>query len=314
MLVARYGELSLLAALMLSGCGSTETVDLLPNGAAGNSHSGGSDAKGGITGQAGSAVSGGANGGSAGNPTAPSTSTTPRLPSLPNELIHLYDFSGSGTEITDLGGGTSGEVKGGSTLNGQGQLEISDGVSYVRLPSWLLSKSGTASITIATWVTWNGGLSWPRLFDFGATQEGLDAPGTAISQFYFTPKFEPLKFYSAVLAYDTTQGGQASVEGTEAFPIGVQTFVAVVVVGDTAANTSTLHVYVNGVEAGTEASTTLTLTSFSDPHCWLGQSQWVQDADPSQHFKGSFDEFRIYNRALSATEIQALVLSDSTKL
>ena len=36
---------------------------------------------------------------------------------------------------------------------------------------------------------------------------------------------------------------------------------------------------------------------------WLGRSQWPADA----YFKGSLDDFRIYNRVLSPAEIDQLV-------
>jgi arabinan endo-1,5-alpha-L-arabinosidase len=288
-------------------------VDLLPK------ETGGTAASDGGTGSGGTFTAGGRSGSkssftggtsNAGGAKASTSSTN----GLPVELIHRYDFEGTGTEIFDRAGGQSGVVLGGATLNGTGALTINDGVSYVRLPSWLIKNAKTPSLTIASWITWQGGASWQRVFDFGATNEGNDQPGTALAQFYFTPKFEPVQFYSTLLDGDANTAGQATVEGTYAFPTNVRTLVVVVVEGDSTLGTSTVHLYVDGAATGTASTVNQRLTEFTDQNCWLAQSQWIQDADPVQHFNGSYDEFRIYSRALSATEISHLSLTDPTKL
>lgn len=309
-----------LLVLSAAACSSLETVDLLPLGPGDTaSGSGGATAPSttsstGSSTTAGSGGSGGSGGSAGTHSGAVGGQSSTTWSNLPKDLVRLYDFSGTGTEVVDRAGGESGVVLGGATLDGSGQLSISDGKSYVRLPSWLLSSTGSSSVTLAAWVTWRGGTAWSRIFDFGSTVEGTDVPGNALSHFYFTPKFEPLLYYSAVLDGNCTVGGQAAVEGTEAFPSGTPTFLAVVVEGDDTLGTSTLRIYVDGVAAGTTSTTLLRLSAFRDPHCWLGQSQWVQDADPFQHYNGLFDEFRIYARALLPAEIAGLSLVDPTKL
>jgi hypothetical protein len=300
-----YGTL-----LFLNACTSLRTVDLLSEETGGSS-SGGAHATNGGT----HATNGGTHATNGGASSAGRATTTGGTkPILPKELIHLYDFDGTGTEIVDRAGGLSGTVLNGATLDGSGKLTINDGVSYVRLPSWLIKNAKTASLTIATWITWHGGASWARVFDFGATNEGTDQPGSALSQFYFTPKFEPKQFYSVLFDNDANHEGQASIEGTTAFEIDKLTLVVVTIEGDETAGTSTLHLYVNGVEGGPPSTVAQRLTEFTDQNCWLGQSQWIQDMSPSQHFNGEYNEFRIYSRALSVDEVLRLSLTDPTTL
>jgi hypothetical protein len=59
----------------------------------------------------------------------------------------------------------------------------------------------------------------------------------------------------------------------------------------------------DGVVVGTGATTILPKDMGNTTQNWLGRSQYYP-ADA--HFTGSLDEFRIYNRALSASEVRYL--------
>lgn len=292
----------------LMACTSTTTVDLLPSdptpggtgahASATTSTSGGTSARVSATTSASGGTSDAVNG-LAGNS------------GWPFELIHRWSFDGTGTALLDGVTGVFSPIVGGASLDGSGQLSITDDASYVDLPAWLIGKSRATSLTVAAWVTWYGGVSWQRVFDFGTTDAGDGQPGNVLAQFYFTPRFEPRQFYSVLLDGDYTSSGQATVEGTAPFPIDTPTFIAVVVEGDDTAGTSALRVYLNGELVGTSNATRLRLSEFKDQNCWLGQSQWIQD---SMHFNGAYDEFRIYARALSAAEITRLSAGDPALL
>jgi hypothetical protein len=301
--------LSAIAVFELGACTTTETVNLLPESTA---ELGGAFATGGNNTGTGGTNTSGSNNPAGGASSRSSTGT--RVDNLPLELIHRYDFSGTGTEVVDRAGGESGVILGGATLDGSDALTLNDGVSYVRLPSWLIKNARLSSLTIATWITWQGGSSWQRVFDFGATNEGTDEPGTALSQFYFTPKFEPFQHYSTLFDGYCNTDGQATIEGNTSFPVDTQTAVVVVVDGDESAGTTTLRLYLDGVEVGTSETIPQRLTAFTDQNCWLGQSQWTQENNALQHFHGSYDEFRIYSRALTAEEVGNLSLTDPTTL
>jgi hypothetical protein len=61
--------------------------------------------------------------------------------------------------------------------------------------------------------------------------------------------------------------------------------------------------YVNGVKVGTNSSMTLRPADLgSMPDNYIGRSQFTKDP----YLDGNIDDFRVYNRALSADEIKTL--------
>jgi hypothetical protein len=93
-------------------------------------------------------------------------------------------------------------------------------------------------------------------------------------------------------------GTTSTVTGSSAFPVGTRTHVALVL--NPAGNTIAL--YINGTLSGSVASTA-PLAELRDGDNWLGRSQVA--SDPA--LNGSFSELRIYNRALTASELQTSV-------
>jgi hypothetical protein len=65
--------------------------------------------------------------------------------------------------------------------------------------------------------------------------------------------------------------------------------------------TGYLAIYTNGILAALNSSVTTTFSSVNDLYSWVGRS--LYSGDPYPDF--TLDEFRIYNGALSATEIAA---------
>jgi hypothetical protein len=82
------------------------------------------------------------------------------------------------------------------------------------------------------------------------------------------------------------------VNGTVQLPLNTWTHLALTY------NGSTLRLYVNGVQAGSQ-TVSGSITSSTQPLRIGGNSVW------GEYFSGLIDEVRIYNRALSGTEIQA---------
>ena len=62
-----------------------------------------------------------------------------------------------------------------------------------------------------------------------------------------------------------------------------------------------MTLYVDGA-AEAQAPAEFRLADVDDVNNWLGRSQWVQDVN----LAARYDEFRIYDRALSADEIMLL--------
>jgi hypothetical protein len=130
------------------------------------------------------------------------------------------------------------------------------------------------------------GGSWQRIFDFGT--------GTT-NYMFLTPRMDtggPMRF---AIRTATVAEQQATAPAT--LPSGWH-HVAVVI--DSAAMSLTL--YLDGEVVDTSATTLLPRDLGTTNQNWLGRSQWTADA----YFTGSLDEFRIFNRALSAAEVRYL--------
>ncbi len=207
-------------------------------------------------------------------------SLVPRLAPAQN-LTHRYSFT---TSAADSVGAANGVLQGNASISG-GALAL-DGVnSYAALPANLLTNY--TAITMETWVTDKGSGNWARIWDFGS--------GTTAYMFLSLPSG------SANLrgAYTINGGGGEQVlqwpnNGRPA----VNQEAHVVWTSDAATGLGLL--YVNGIPVGTNNAMTLTPAALgATPNDWLGHSQY--SGDP--YFKGTIDEFRIYNFALTPAQV-----------
>jgi hypothetical protein len=175
-----------------------------------------------------------------------------------------------------VGGATfaGGLQKNAVSLNGSSQ--------YVRLPSGIVT--GLTSFSISAWVNLSTGATWSRIFDFGT--------GTTAYMFLTPTSGAGARFSITTGGYAQEQQVNAGAPATGSWQL-----VAVTV----AANTGIL--YVNGAEVARNMSMTLNPASLgTTTQNWLGRSQY--GGDP--YLTGRLDNFRIYNRALSASEVQTL--------
>ena len=209
---------------------------------------------------------------------------TPTRTPTPNGTgpVHWYQFEGNASDS-----GTSpanGTVNGATFVTGKvGQaVDINGGTQYVSLPAGVVS--GMTNCTIAAWVKLDTSATWRRIFDFGT--------GTTANMFLVPSAGSTIRF-----AITTSgSGGEQRINGTASLPTGVWKHVAVVLAG------STGTLYVDGVQVGQNTAMTLTPASLGNTTLnYLGKSQY---ADPN--LDGQIDQFRIYNRALSASEVLGL--------
>ncbi len=205
-------------------------------------------------------------------------------------LVALYamensvqDSSGNGYNGTAFNDPTYGP-----SLPGQGQAIQLDGFAdYVELPIGPVLNELTDS-TFATWVNFPGtGGDWQRIFDFG----------TSSSQGYMflCPHIPagPIRF-----AITPAGGTESVIETTATLQPGWHHLAVVI---DSAA--MQVQVYLDGDVAASGATATLPTDLGNTTQNWLGRSQYTADA----YFSGMLDEFRIYDRALSAGEVRYLV-------
>ena len=201
--------------------------------------------------------------------------------------VHLPFDDGSGATAADTSGnGFPGTLVGGPTwTTGElgGAVDLNGSSEYVSLPTGVVD--GLSDFTVATWVDMTSESQWMRIFDFG----------TGTTDYMFLTADGG----SNAVRFAITTGGntqEQQINGTAALPVGAWTYVAVTLTG----GVGTL--YINGVQVGQNASMTLTPSSLgATTQNYIGKSQFN---DP--YLKGLVDDFRVYSRALSATEIYTL--------
>ncbi|MBT2564123.1 putative Ig domain-containing protein [Pedobacter sp. ISL-68] len=169
---------------------------------------------------------------------------------------------------------TAGKINNGLRLDGTAN-------GYATLPTSVVSTLN--DFTIATWVKMDGTSNWARIFDFGT--------GTT-NYMFLTPKSSAGNPRYAIKA----GGGELILNSSIAIKTGEWTHIAVTQSGSEAI------MYINGVEVGRNSAMTLKPSSLGNTTLnYLGKSQW-----PDPMLNGTLDDFRIYSKALTATEIKML--------
>jgi hypothetical protein len=217
---------------------------------------------------------------------------------LESSLIHRYSFDGTGTAVIDSRGAAHGQLVG-AKLSGKGNVVLAGERSgqYVNLPNGIIS--GLVNATFESWLTWKGGAAWQRLFDFGNSSAGEDAAGTGTSYLFLAASVshDTARQINGGLRITYSQNGINNEDGCEGpmpLPTDAATHVAVVVDHDA----GTLALYQDGALLNT-CPLTRALSAIDDVNDWIGHSNFSADAD----LAATYDEFRIYDAALSAEQI-----------
>ena len=155
---------------------------------------------------------------------------------------------------------------------------------YVALPDGIVN--GLHDFTVSAWVNPSQNTAWSRLFDFG----------TGTNNYMFLTMSAgggPLRY-----AITTSgNGAEQQLNDTTTLPLNTWSLVTVTLSG----TTGTL--YVNGQPVATNTNMTLNPSSLGDTNQnWIGRSQF--GADP--YLNGAVDDFNVYDRALSASEVSTL--------
>jgi hypothetical protein len=215
---------------------------------------------------------------------------------IKNALRNRYRFDGTGTVVVDAGQGQNGVVQG-ATLDGSGTLSLTDGTDgpYVDLPNGLVSALSNA--TFEAWITWNGGEIWQRIFDFGDTTDANEGEqGTGKTYLFLTADTGGAG--GTIRAAYSIDGNANETVVNAAAPLesGVMHHLAVVIDDQS----DQMLLYLDGQQQdsiGFDGS----LGAINDVNNWLGRSQYSADSE----FDGILHEFRIYDAALNATQMQA---------
>jgi len=200
----------------------------------------------------------------------------------------------SGTTATDVWNGRVGTLNTGATFvaGTYGNALHLDGTAngYATPPTGVVSA--LSDFTISTWVKMDALTTWMRVFDFGTstTNYMFLTPQAAL------PTINGIR-YSTVRYAIKNGGTELNVSFNYVFPLNTWVHLAVTQSGNTAS------LYINGALVSTNTSLTIKPSNLGSTTLnYLGKSQF--SADPM--FKGSIDDFRIINRALSASEIAKL--------
>jgi hypothetical protein len=212
------------------------------------------------------------------------------------DITHRYSFN-DGT-VNDSIGTVNGTLMNGAAVSG-GQLTfdplVNNGINtsattgqYASLPGNILA---TRAFTLETWFTFNGGLPWQRILDFGNSVGGIGQGFIILTE---NGGYQPLGQISI-----NSWGSPSDTDyvyGSTRFPVGGEH--QLVYTHDTDAGVELL--FLDGVPIGISAAHVDPATAVYS-NFWLGRSQFA--ADP--FFNGSIDELRTYNTALTAAQISA---------
>jgi hypothetical protein len=225
--------------------------------------------------------------GSNGTGGAPASDAALDAASSPQPILHYKFDETSGDVVND----SSGNARTGSAIGTHtwvagrvGNALAFDGTSaFVVLPVGIISTLN--EMTIATWVEVDATRTWQRIVDFG---------NNTTVYIFLTPNSNTNKIQLAITK--NSNPGQQLLNGTTVLPLSMWKHVAVVMDGQKAS------LYVDGSLESTSTVTMRPSDLGTTGANWLGRSQYAQDP----YFKGSLDDFRIYDRALTAEQISAI--------
>ena len=196
-------------------------------------------------------------------------------------LVAAYSFDeGSGTTVADLSGNGNTATLRNATFAAGGKY---GGAVRLDGTSASVTVPDAASLDLTTGMTLE---AWVRATSFGASQT-LIAKERAGGGFPYGLELDN----GVPTAYATT-GSFAGASGSSAVPLAAWRFVAATYDG------SALRVYVNGTQVGSAAASGPIATS-------AGQLSIGADSVWGEYFAGLLDNVRIYNRALSVSELQS---------
>lgn len=211
------------------------------------------------------------------------------LPSLSSGLVLYYPLDGNANDAS--GNNLNGTLSGGTTVvadhfgNANGAIKLNGTNAYIDVPDGNYFTGG--DFTVSCWVKTVSYASWSRLFDFG---NGPANNNVLVGITNGTTGRPAAEVYNG-----TVTGGQITSSSVQ-MPLNqwallVYTF-----------NSGTGKIYLNGTQiaSGTQTAPQNVLRTL----CYLGRSNWAGDA----YANASLDEFRIYNRVITTTEMNSLLL------
>ena len=205
-------------------------------------------------------------------------------------LIAYYKFD-DGTAVDSSGKGNNGIINGATVTAGEFDNALSfNGANYVDTKDFSFSKDNSFTFSV-----------WAKTPAFGASQVIFGKPNPNWEYTFMTDGTNAVRF-----VYWNTTGSRGAIEmysPSNSFPNN--TWTHFVISYNSIAKQAKM--YVNGVEKASNNNVSDAFQNRTN-NLWIGAGYyaWAQ-----RYFNGSIDDFRIYkDRALSATEVQALYYND----
>ena len=212
------------------------------------------------------------------------------------ELIHRYSFNDGAAK--DLVGKIDGALKGPGASIADGKLVLKndesasiDKLSYLEFAGSVLPKE-SKSTSLLVWFTAKDVAAFARVINFGASDEG---EGTQF--IYFSPHTSDGTARAAITGSDVSSKTNVDIEPLDD---GKPHLAAILIDGDA----KKLRLVVDGKEPSQgELLADNTLDKVKRLENWLGKSSF--SADPG--LSATIDEFRVYDQALTADELAAIL-------
>lgn len=172
--------------------------------------------------------------------------------------------------------------------SGTASLNINSGTTrntHLMIPN---SVANNDEMTIAMWVRWGGSSNWERIFDFGS---GTD------QYMFLTPS------NGSEMRFVMKNGGDEQVLSTGKKLASTSWKHIAITLKPISGGKMAVKLYTDGVETAADSSFTIKPSDIDPSLCYIGRSMF--DSDPL--FKGALDDFRIYNHALNAEQIKAVM-------
>lgn len=228
-----------------------------------------------------------------------SPDSMPDAPTGEANLILHYAFEDSGTQVTDSSPsakhGTltdpSGWTADGRVGRGLAMTGANPATTYVSLPSGVLAN--VQDFTITFWLKLNSVSPWARVYDFG---NGLADPANRF-MYFSVNGFIGADHGVMASSYGGSATNEIALTSKTELPTGVWKHVAVVGQG------GSRTIYIDGFPAVQTTGGPVVAPQEMEPiaqQAWLGKSRF-----PDPGLDGTLDEFKIYNRAFTASEVEA---------
>lgn len=205
------------------------------------------------------------------------------------DLTHLYTFN-DGT-AHDSVGTADGTLFGAATVDVDGVLQLPGGAAdYVSLDGPAIGINSYVDATFEAWFTSTQLSTWQRVFDFG----DRTVPAAEQGYVYYTPQGGN---GGGLGVYATF--GQRTEAPHETLTTNHLYHLAMVIDDSANGGSDLMSIYLDG-QFKTSVGHSRSLADVGTTFAYLGKSQIAVDPN----FQGGLDEFRIYDHALSLSEVE----------